>query len=85
MINSWAFVFKKKHMRCFLGNEQRMYINYMQSKISVSAIRVQKKQHMRCFVGEEQRMHINYMQNKISVIRAIRVQKKAYIYALSLR
>ena len=39
MINSWAFVFKKKHMRCFLGNEQRMHINYMQSKISV--IRVQ--------------------------------------------
>ena len=44
-----------------------------------------KKKHMRCFLGNEQRMHINYMQSKISVIRAIRVQKKAYIYALTLR
>ena len=53
----------------------------MQSKISVIAIRVQKKCTRICYLlGEEQQMHINYMQSKISVIRAIRVQKKAYIY-----
>ena len=40
---------------------------------------------MCCFLGEEQRMHINYMQSKISVIRAIRVQKKAYMLSLGRR
>ena len=45
-------------MRYFLGEEQRMHINYMQSKISViRAIRVQKKRiYMRYFLGNEQRM-----------------------------
>ena len=65
-INWWLFVFKKKHMRCFLGNEQRMHINYMQSKISViRAIRVQKKRiYMRCLLGKEQRMSLYFSEHE---------------------
>ena len=34
---------KKQHMWCFVGEEQRMHINYMQSKISVIVRFVFKK------------------------------------------
>ena len=47
-------------------------------------IRVQKKAYA-LLLRRRTTNAYNYMQSKISVIRAIRVQKKAYIYALSLR
>ena len=46
MINSWAFVFKKKAYALLLRKRTTNAYNYMQSKISViRAIRVQKKVH----------------------------------------
>ena len=68
--NSWSIhghsCSKKKHMRCFLENEQRMHINYMQSKISViRAIRVQKKFTRICYLlGEEQRMSLYFSEHE---------------------
>ena len=53
-------------MCCCLGEEQRMHINYMQSKISViSAIRVQKKRiYMRCLLGKEQQISLYFSEHE---------------------
>ncbi len=53
-------------MRCLLGEEQRMHINYMQSKISViRAIRVQKKRiYMRCLLGKEQQISLYFSEHE---------------------
>ena len=65
MINSWAFVFKKTAYVLLLRRHTTNAYNYMQSKISVIAIRVQKKRiYMRCLLGKEQQISLYFSESE---------------------